>query len=46
LIQQCPRGYLKIVSLAGIFILTIVFGLLPYRLAEKKIKNLDYFTKA
>ena len=32
-------------SMGGILILTILFGWLPYRLAQKKIKNLDYFGK-
>lgn len=35
----------EFVSMGGILILTIVFGWLPYRLAQKKIKNLDYFGK-
>ncbi len=45
-VDHYPRAYLKLLSLAGIFVLTVVFGLIPYRLAEKRIKNLDYFTKA
>ena len=35
----------ELFSMGGILILTIVFGWLPYRLAQKKIKNLDYFGK-
>lgn len=32
-------------SMVGIFILTALFGAVPYWLAQKKIKNLDYFGK-
>lgn len=31
------------VGLAGILVLTVIFGLLPYLIAKKRIKNLDYF---
>ena len=30
-------------SLGGIFVLTLLFGLVPYWLAQKRLKNLDYF---
>lgn len=30
-------------SLSGILLLTLLFGLVPYWLAQKKTKNLDYF---
>jgi ABC-2 type transport system permease protein len=31
------------VGLAGVVILTLIFGLFPYLVAKKRIKNLDYF---
>lgn len=33
------------VSSSGILLLTLLFGWLPYHLAQKRIKNLDYFGK-
>jgi ABC-2 type transport system permease protein len=45
-LENYPQTTLKALSLAGIFVLTGIFGVLPYRLAEKRIKTLDYFTKS
>jgi ABC-2 type transport system permease protein len=39
------RLKMEAISMAGILILTALFGALPYWLAQKKIKNLDYFGK-
>lgn len=39
------RLRMEFLSAGGIFILTLLFGGLPYWLAQKKIKNLDYFAK-
>lgn len=37
--------WVLVASGSGILLLTLVFGWLPYHLAQKRIKNLDYFGK-
>ena len=42
--MELPQRLLSLgLSLSGILLLTLLFGLVPYWMAQKRIKNLDYF---